>query len=382
MRFYIERKSVRNDGSCCIRLYATVNKKSIRVSTGLTVTPAAWDSVAERVKAGKFARQTNEALKSMRARVLAAILDARQKARYAQLGKKDIIAAMNGEATLDEELFLPFLQKYAETKKGNTRMIYQCLGKRLEVFAPNVTFGEINKKWMGNFYESMGDLAENSKSVYFSKLKATLRVAEEEGRDVDRKAMQFAVKKRETVKRALPVEKMRKIVALRCTRKIEEIARDLFILMLYLRGINMADIENLTKKNIIDGRLVFYRKKTKKLYSIKIEPEAAEILDKYTSGERLFSPAGTLSFRNHILEALHGLRDDSGEIIEPGLTTYWARHSWATYAYELGIPRDIISEGLGHSFGAAVTGIYIKPNEKKVDEANRRIIDYVLLTQS
>ena len=73
--------------------------------------------------------------------------------------------------------------------------------------------------------------------------------------------------------------------------------------------------------------------------------------------------------------------EKSGEIIEPKMTLYWARHTWATLAYELDIPRDVISEGLGHSFGAAVTGVYIRTNDKKVDAANRKVIDYILQCQ-
>ena len=66
------------------------------------------------------------------------------------------------------------------------------------------------------------------------------------------------------------------------------------------------------------------------------------------------------------------------EPLEPALTTYWARYSWATYAAELDIPKDTISECLGHKHGSSVTGVYIKYRRDKIDEANRKVIDYVL----
>ncbi len=64
----------------------------------------------------------------------------------------------------------------------------------------------------------------------------------------------------------------------------------------------------------------------------------------------------------------------------PKLTSYWARHTWATLASELDIPEDVISHALGHSYstGAAVTQVYINFNRKKIDEANRKVIDYIL----
>ncbi len=56
---------------------------------------------------------------------------------------------------------------------------------------------------------------------------------------------------------------------------------------------------------------------------------------------------------------------------------YISRHSWATLAAELDIPKETISAGLGHEIGSDVTSIYIKFDQKKVDDANRRVIDYL-----
>ena len=65
--------------------------------------------------------------------------------------------------------------------------------------------------------------------------------------------------------------------------------------------------------------------------------------------------------------------------VRPGLTTYYARHTWASIAFNnLGIPKDVVSLALGHSFGVRVTDTYINADLSRVDEANRRVIDYVL----
>lgn len=62
----------------------------------------------------------------------------------------------------------------------------------------------------------------------------------------------------------------------------------------------------------------------------------------------------------------------------PGLTSYWARHTWATMASEIDIPNETISAALGHSITNKTTAIYIDYNMSKVDSANRKVIDYVL----
>ena len=60
------------------------------------------------------------------------------------------------------------------------------------------------------------------------------------------------------------------------------------------------------------------------------------------------------------------------------LTTYWARHTWATLAYnELGASIDLISAALGHQYGSRVTAVYINPDLKRVDELNRQLLDLI-----
>ena len=59
------------------------------------------------------------------------------------------------------------------------------------------------------------------------------------------------------------------------------------------------------------------------------------------------------------------------------LSSYSARHTWATMAYYCEIHPGIISEAMGHS-SINVTETYLKPfNDKKIDEANEKVISFV-----
>ena len=60
----------------------------------------------------------------------------------------------------------------------------------------------------------------------------------------------------------------------------------------------------------------------------------------------------------------------------PKISTYWARHSWATIAASLDIPMDTIAHALGHG-NNTMTDIYIEFDQRKVDEANRKVLDWV-----
>ena len=93
-----------------------------------------------------------------------------------------------------------------------------------------------------------------------------------------------------------------------------------------------------------------------------------------------------LSWRTQLnkrLKALGQVTGKRGKVVGDGpfpfLSTYWSRHTWATIAYEAGVPVDTIAQALGHSDRShSVTMIYIKPDQSRVDEANRRVIDYVI----
>lgn len=160
--------------------------------------------------------------------------------------------------------------------------------------------------------------------------------------------------------------------------------------MFYLIGINAADMFSLTEANIMDGRIVYHRAKTGKLYSIKIEPEAEEIINKYRGKKFLLFPCDTRSSHLIYLHRMNIALSNIGPLerkgrsdkkkrhpLFPGLSSYWARHTWATIAAELDVPKETISAALGHNIGSDVTSIYIEFNRAKIDEANRKVIDYI-----
>ena len=142
---------------------------------------------------------------------------------------------------------------------------------------------------------------------------------------------------------------------------------------------------------LVNGRFEYKRAKTGKLYSVKVEPEAMDIIEKYKGKSYLLNIMD--EYRNY-KDFLHrmgiGLKQIGklerkglgGKKIRtplfPDLSSYWTRHTWATIASELDIPKEVIAHALGHSWAnSTTTDIYIRFDNKKVDEANRKVIDYV-----
>ena len=63
--------------------------------------------------------------------------------------------------------------------------------------------------------------------------------------------------------------------------------------------------------------------------------------------------------------------------IKKHITFHSGRHTWATTAYYCEIHPGIISEAMGHS-SITVTETYLKPfRSKKIDEANKQVLDFV-----
>lgn len=172
-----------------------------------------------------------------------------------------------------------------------------------------------------------------------------------------------------------------------------EMTRDLFLLSFYLRGIPFVDLIRLRKSDICKGVLRYRRSKTDRLLTVSVEPCAHAILNKYASRVKnspyllpIITRDGDVGYRqyqtalrrynNHLarLSELLGLKVK--------LTSYVARHSWATAAYHQGIPVSIISESLGHA-SEKVTYTYLKSfDNRTLNRANRKVIALVMQNPS
>jgi len=184
----------------------------------------------------------------------------------------------------------------------------------------------------------------------------------------------FKIKQIETRKRALTIDKIIDLFTL----EVEDWQvkyLDTFKLMFYLIGINMVDLCNLNK--IQDERIEYYRAKTNRFYSIKVEPEALMIINKYRGKHYLLRFIENYkNYRDYTWKVNTNLHIMGENIGEKDITTYWARHTWATIASFLEIPHDTIAAALGHG-GKTVTDIYIDYDQRKVDIANRKVIDFI-----
>ena len=262
-----------------------------------------------------------------------------------------------------------------------------CGGKDLQ-------FKDINYSFLNRFetnHKKNGNQL-NGLAVYMRTIRAIFNKAIKEG--VTDQALypfnDYKIRTVPTEKRALDWDALKKIISLQLEPNDNGFrARNYFVASYMLYGMNFADMAFLEKSDIKDGRIVYRRKKTSKLYNIKITDSLNVILQYYmnqTQDSKYIFPIikrETAALQDKDIQwarkrynkQLKHLAKICG--IEQNLTTYVSRHSFATQAMLQEVPLNAISIMLGHS-SLKTTEIYLKTLPSNIlDDYNAKILDKV-----
>ena len=235
-----------------------------------------------------------------------------------------------------------------------------------------------------NFLKSSG-VCPNTSSFYMRGLRAIYNRAVEKEMTVQRypfKHVYTGIDR--TTKRAVPLKIIRQIRELDLTLyPMSDFARDIFMFSFYTRGMSFIDMAYLKKKDLHNSILSYRRQKTGQKLFIKCEKPMQEIIDKYDTGNTPYLlpiiKDMNLDERRQYKNAAHLVNDKLrklGEKLELAipLTTYVARHGWASIAKSKNIPLSIISEAMGHD-SEKTTRIYLASlDTSAVDKANSQIL--------
>lgn len=194
-----------------------------------------------------------------------------------------------------------------------------------------------------------------------------------------------------TRKRAISLNTIR-LIENKETKPLSAIhdAKFYFLFSFYTRGMNFTDMAYLMKDNISQNRITYTRAKTrhKQKFTIEILPPVKEILNYFSkhpetgnyllpvlNDDKYKTPKQKKARIQTVLKQVNRkLKDLATELDIDPLTTYVARHSWATIQKHLGSPIAAISEGMGHS-DESTTAIYLKNFEDNyLDELNRKLL--------
>lgn len=227
-------------------------------------------------------------------------------------------------------------------------------------------------------------ICPNTSSYYMRNLRAIYNRAVEQGFVAQQnpfKHVYTGIDK--TRKRAVSLDVVREIRDLNLTKKSLVFARDIFLFSFYTRGMSFVDMAFLKKKDLQNGILTYRRHKTGQQLFIKWEKPMQELIDKYDTSD---IPYLLPIIRNNDMDEWHQYQNEAHRInrnlkhigkqmgLGIPLTTYVARHAWASIAQSKNVSLSVISEALGHD-SEQTTRIYLASLDASiVDTANSLIL--------
>ena len=387
-KFYLDERHGEAPYQLVLRL--TYQRTTAYLRMGIKLTHEQWDGV----KVVKHPRSgmLNNQLLARKAEIDCLLYDLERggklKGKKATDIKNMVEATERGEEVKSGPSVAEHIELFLSFKSGRTRALYEETRKKMVKYGMPERYEDITVDWLRSWEIWLGG-SVNGRAIHFRNLRALMNDA------IDREITsaypfrKFKIKKEETRKRSLTLEQLNTLRNWE-VEPYQEKYRDIFILMILMRGINIGDLAMLTRDNIVDGRIDYRRQKTKEFYSIKIEPEMMEIIERHKGGKYLLNIGDRYAdYTDYMRRMNKGLRSIGEVKIEKGkkvvkplfsdITTYWARHTYATIAmYDCSLSMDMIADLLGHKHELEITSIYIKKNERAMDDAARKVIDKVL----
>lgn len=270
--------------------------------------------------------------------------------------------------------------------------------------AKKLLFAEISVSWLNNYETYMIETKKRSRttvSMYLRALRTVFNTAISQ-KEIDKEIYPFGKRKYEipatrNVKKALSKEDLRILFEAKPKTIEQEKAKDFWFFSYVCNGMNVKDIALLRYENLKDNTLTFFRAKTintsksaLKPVTIPLHDYANIVIEKYgnskkKSGELIFPIISDLdsnevnfkkikNFTQAINQNLKKLAKTNG--ISEDISTYWARHSFATSAIRNGESMEFVSEALNHSNMNTTQGYFAGFDESRKRELTNTLLNF------
>lgn len=399
IKIVCRKDAVNRNGRVPLALRFTHRRQTKTVALGMTVDPLEWDEELQRMTCGcpdcralqlRLDQTLNEYHKKIR-RLEALEIDVNFDTLFEP-------SQMRIDCTVGT-YFCRMIERMESVDKYGTASKYHVAYSLWKQFHPqDMRFEEITLSMLRDFelFLRRRGNKDNSIATKFSVLRAVYNRASEECifSSDENPFLQFKLGRLWTAtrKRAISKEDIRRLKALDLSHDEtgqRHFARDIFLFSYLMAGINFRDVACLKYSDIQDGRLMYARHKTRKAMNCRINDEAQAIMDKYKNPQRaddyIFP---ILDERIHktqkqqtdrigkVLKAVNkSLKELGNELgLTAPLTTYVARHSYASVLKHAGVDVSLISESLGHA-DLTTTQIYLDSfGNDRIDEAMTHLV--------
>ena len=279
-----------------------------------------------------------------------------------------------------------------------TMLYYDGVLKGIEMFAgTKIEFESITIEWLRRYEKFMlKDKNHTTVGIHMRGLRAMMNDAKKAGLIKETQYPfgkdKYVIQTGESKKKALTLLQIGQVISFTDGLETTERYRDLWFFMYLCNGINCADLIKLQYKNIVDGEICFVRQKTeltsktrKEIRAI-ITPEIQAILNKWGTPHKrpndyifpYIDGTESAEKRKKLTKDLTKRINKRMKIIGAavgigGISTYTARHSYATVLKRSGANIAYISESLGHN-DLKTTESYLASFEKEERQKNASLL--------
>lgn len=382
-------------------LQVIFNRKRKRISLGYQATPKQWNAQTARFRRSvDNYEQKNMALR--RYELMAQKIIDESILSGKPLSLVEFKRKFSGNQTTTADFFefsKELIEEMRLSGKIGNMQVYKNITNSLKAFSKgSLNFEDIDvtflNKWevwlIGDKYDRKG-VAPSTANQYMRTVSAIFNKAI--SRDLivhelypfrnqfNPKGYSYSHLKSQPHHRALSVEELETFKKFDKTKYPDlKNAHNYFMFMYYCRGINWTDFCKLKQSNIKNGRLVYTRQKTGKLFSVKLSEQLFELIDHYKGSLYLFPVLSNFhksptQKSNRIKKCLRQVNRELKEIaarigIEPDISTYAARHTYAMSLKRGGVRLGLISDAMGH-LDSKITRNYLSSFEDEmIDETD------------
>lgn len=297
-----------------------------------------------------------------------------------------------------------YISKFAQTKRNSTAVLYGITERKVRQYAPKTGLDAINADWLESFRQVCinNGMSINGAGKELRNIRAVFNWCRANGFTTNYPFANYSIVEEETMPNNLSVEDLRRLRDYPCEDWQKKYV-DFFMLSFYLAGINPVDLLTMRKDAVRNGYVSFVRHKTDKQGAKKIRTitlplvvEAQSIIDRYPSrdGFLLGFMDGRSDYHSFVKKCNEALKkvgtkevtmDKVGKLrkliyhpLFPDITLYTARYTFGSIAAnDLDISEQTIGQCLGHSWSKHVTARYIAHDQRKIDNAIKRVVEYV-----
>lgn len=300
--------------------------------------------------------------------------------------------------TLNEMISAKIKELENEEKFGTSAFYKGTLSLLKRYMKHDVPINEVTVEWLNGLEKFILKTAnQTTVAMNMRNIRATMNIAKQVGvireSDYPFGRGKYQIKEGSGKKKALNKKQLKAIAEYSDGSMTTEFYRDLWLFIYFCNGLNVADLISLKFSDIQNGEISFIRKKTKdrtrdvkRIYAA-ITPEMYSIINKWGNDPKKsvyifpFLKPGDSAWehekkKKNLTKLINKRMKMIGDKLNLGkITTYVARHTYATVLRNEGVPISIISPMLGHS-SVTTTEIYLADLESEYRAKNASLLSF------